>query len=72
MLTFGLFLYHTFLLSKNITTNEHLKKMWELKSGNPFDKYGMNHTILEDQFLEILVQYCFQIFQTEWFIWIEG
>lgn len=38
LLTFVLFSYHTFLLFNNITTNEHLKKMWKLESGNPFDK----------------------------------
>lgn len=39
--------------------------MWEIKSGNPFDKYGMNHTILEDQFLETLLQSCFQTIQID-------
>lgn len=40
LLTFTLFGYHTFLLLNNITTNEHIKKIWKLDSGNPFDQYN--------------------------------
>ncbi|CAD8160146.1 unnamed protein product [Paramecium pentaurelia] len=38
ILTITLFSYHTFLICKNQTTNEHLKQIWTLDSGNPYDK----------------------------------
>ena len=34
-----LFIYHTFLIFTNQTTNEQMKEMWKLKSGNPFQKW---------------------------------
>jgi len=34
----ALFFYHTYLIFSNQTTNEQLKKMWRLRSGNPFKK----------------------------------
>ena len=35
----ALFVYHTYLIFTNQTTNEQIKKMWKLKSGNPYKKY---------------------------------
>jgi len=34
----SLTVYHHFLVSKNLTTNEHLKKYFKTEAGNPFDK----------------------------------
>ena len=32
----GLFIFHNFLIIIGMTTNEYLKKVWEIESRNPF------------------------------------
>lgn len=34
---FGLLIYHIFLIINNITTSEHIKKMWIFDSRNPYN-----------------------------------
>ncbi|CAD8145275.1 unnamed protein product [Paramecium pentaurelia] len=45
ILTLALFCYHTYLICKNQTTNEHLKHTWTLDSGNPYDKGSISKNI---------------------------
>ncbi len=38
-----LLFFHCYIASKNTTTNEYCKKVWEGISGNPFEKYSIYH-----------------------------
>ena len=39
----GLWLFHTYLVVANLTTNEYLKKHWIINSKNPFYRYYVNY-----------------------------
>lgn len=38
-----LLVFHCYISSKNITTNEYCKHVWEGISGNPFEKYSISY-----------------------------
>ncbi|EGR31310.1 hypothetical protein IMG5_113470 [Ichthyophthirius multifiliis] len=43
--SFILFVFHNFLIFQNLTTNEYIKKIWRIKSKNPFQKFNTNNNI---------------------------